>query len=361
MRCIIFVLLSIFSFQTLAIEKSVSYQTFDGYSVEGRIAVPDRLTGQVPGVLLIHGSGALDFDMWLPGQVTADGQPTRMFKAISDHLIQNGFAVMRFSKRGVTQNPLGAPQVDSQVFSTATVSNLKEDVKSALEILRADPRVDPSQIILLGISEGTILGPMVANEDGNIAGLVMMSSVGQSMRDIIYFQLIERHLMTVSRHVDKNHDGLISEEEISKFPELSLPIKIMDKDGDGMASMAELKSVLLSQYYAQLDVMLSGPNKEWFKEHFESSANFKNLVKYKGPTLYLHGEVDAQTPLSDVLLIFDQLKASGHSDFELKIYPGLGHGFSPHVGTEGVVPTVGPIKSNVLLDMSSWLAQKFLN
>jgi hypothetical protein len=84
------------------------------------------------------------------------------------------------------------------------------------------------------------------------------------MRDIMYFQQVERSLTVASTYVDINHDGLLVESEIGQFPELSLPIDALDLNGDKKVSMAELKSVLLSQHYSGLESMLSGPFKSWF-------------------------------------------------------------------------------------------------
>jgi dipeptidyl aminopeptidase/acylaminoacyl peptidase len=88
-------------------------------------------------------------------------------------------------------------------------------------------------------------------------------------------------------------------------------------------------------------------------------ANFVNIVKYKNPILMLHGEIDAQTPLADALLISQKLKQAGHTDFQIETFPGLGHGFSPHKGPHGITPTVGPIEPTVVDTINQWINSKF--
>lgn len=99
--------------------------------------------------------------------------------------------------------------------------------------------------------------------------------------------------------------------------------------------------------------------KPWYRSHKSLEPNFKVLPNYRGSILLLHGELDDQVPLSEAILLASILQGhgSGHPDFTLKVFPGLGHGFAPP--KDGWRPTVGPIDPKVLDYLSHWTSTKF--
>lgn len=340
-------------------EAPASFTATDGLTINGVISRPAGPSGAaLPGILLIHGSGPLDRDLYLPGSVTADGKPARMFKELAAGLAAAGAVVYRYDKRGITQDSAGLPLIDASIYMDADVQDLKRDVHGALAVLRADPLVDPRRIILLGLSEGTALAPLVALEDGGISALILLSSMGSGMRETLYFQLVERSLNVAKDLVDADGDGFILPAEAAAFPGLSLPFAVLDADGDARIALSELKAVLMRQYYAFLDASLAGPQKDWFAQHLALAPNFKVLPKFRGSILMVHGEIDAQTPLADALLNESALRAAGHPEHELIVLPGLGHGFSPHLGKGGHLPTIGPMSPAVVTLLQDWLRRR---
>ena len=87
--------------------------------------------GPFPGVLLIQGFGAIDKNETL-GFVHKNGPkpPTPLWQ-IAQYLSERGFAVLRYDKRGVGANYT----VSSNVWGNATVNELIQDSKKALNVL----------------------------------------------------------------------------------------------------------------------------------------------------------------------------------------------------------------------------------
>lgn len=337
-------------------EQISNFTTTDGLRIRGKITIPVKnQQSKYPAVVFLHGSGALDMNLWLPGQVTADGKPHKMFEVLAHKIGSENFITYRYNKRGVTDQPQGGPTVDKTIFASGDVKMLIADARSAIDVLRKNPQVDPDKIILIGLSEGTVLAPLIAKEDQNIAGLVLVSLAGRNLQDILYFQFVQRNIDVVKKQVDENKDDLISVDESKKHPELALPFDVIDINKDNSISIPELEAILLDQYYSEQTKNLTGPYKNWFSQHFALPPNYKNIETFKGPTLLMQGDQDFQTPLSEALLVANNLKQTGHTDYQLLTYVGLGHG----LGAQGITPTIGPIEQQPILDLTAWLKTTF--
>jgi dipeptidyl aminopeptidase/acylaminoacyl peptidase len=97
--------------------------------------LPDDLSRPRPGVLLIHGG---------PRPAGNGPQPreTPMFQQYASLLAERGVVAAMFDHR--LHTPADYPQAE-------------DDVRTAVDILRADPRVDPGRIVLWFFSGGGLL------------------------------------------------------------------------------------------------------------------------------------------------------------------------------------------------------------
>jgi dienelactone hydrolase len=120
-----------------------------------QLTYPAICKGPFPGVLLIHGSGANDMNGTL-GFIHKNGggpkPPTPLWQ-IAQYLAERGFAVLRYDKRGVSANFT----LDKNVWGNATVNDLINDAKKALNVLIQQPEVDAKRISIIGHSEGVLL------------------------------------------------------------------------------------------------------------------------------------------------------------------------------------------------------------
>ena len=92
----------------------------------------------------------------------------------------------------------------------------------------------------------------------------------------------------------------------------------------------------------------------WLDFHRKLTSTFDIIgnVSSSINILLLSGENDAQIPTKQALLIKQVLDKNGHPNHELKTYPNLGHVFYPSSKWQ---TKVGPLDSNVLADVYSWL------
>jgi hypothetical protein len=337
-------------------ERDIVISAHANWTLKGKLAIPDNYSPITPVVVLIHGSGPNDMDESLPGSITATGKPAAIFKDISDSLVKSGFAVFRYNKRGVLgwnaqeQKPI----VDENVYAANTVDDLVRDAVTATLYLRSEPRFSKRPVILLGHSEGTMLAPLAARSL-DVNGLVLLSAMARRLDVILYYQNVTRQLEWCSSVLDKNSDGFILPEEAALEPRLSLDFTLMDTDKDGRISTAELTTVLERFHQKTIEKLNSDP---WFQSHLKAEPNYQVLPEFSGPILIVQGEEDRQTPMQEVKLLDAALREGGHSDYTIKTFPGLGHGFSPPI--DGWIPTIGPVEPQVLNWLSQWLSGKFL-
>lgn len=343
------------TFKAVSREQDLIIAAHANWALQGKLAVPENYGPKTPVVVLIHGSGPLDMDGSLPGSITATGKRTAIFKDISDSLVNSGFAVFRYNKRGVLGWNVESerPIVEETVYAANTVDDLVRDIVTVLRYLRSEPRFLNQPVILLGHSEGTMLAPLAALST-EVNGLVLLGAMARRLDVIIHYQGVTRSLDWCSSILDKNNDGFIIPEEAAQEPRLHLDFTLMDADEDGRLSMTEIKSVLENQHQADLEELNSNP---WFLSHVKAEPNSRVLPEFPGPILILQGEEDRQTPMQEVKLLEAALHDSGHPDHTIRTFPGLGHGFSPPI--DGWVPTIGPVEPPVLDWLSRWLSGKF--
>jgi pimeloyl-ACP methyl ester carboxylesterase len=170
-----------------------------------QLTMPAVGDGPFPAVLLIHGAGAADMDGYIPPELSGTENGARIFLQIAEYLSERGFVVLRYDKRGVSEN---ATILDPDVFGNATVQQLQRDAEVALEVLMQQAEVDRGNITLLGISEGTTIAPRIAAErPENVKNIVLMSAASQTLYDIMYANLVNRTILFAQELWDDNHDG----------------------------------------------------------------------------------------------------------------------------------------------------------
>jgi acetyl esterase len=143
--------------------KDVEYGRAGKYSLRLDLHVPDG-PGPFAAVILVHGGA------WIAGDRTSDTQP--LFTPLSDA----GYAWFSISYRlagDVVRNPLGT------ALHLGTAEN---DVRRAVVFVKehaSEYRVNPSKIVLIGLSAGGQLASMAAlrpGSDGAVQGVVAFYS-----------------------------------------------------------------------------------------------------------------------------------------------------------------------------------------
>jgi dienelactone hydrolase len=147
----------------------------EGLELEGDLRVPGGV-GPFPAVVLIAGSGPLDRDETLSGQLNMQfGFELPVFAKLGDAFRDAGFVVLTYDKRSCgtfndcAENDYPVPSSDQ------TIETYIADAAAALEWLADQPEVDPARIVPVGHSEGGSFVPVLLDRDPSLAAGVIIA------------------------------------------------------------------------------------------------------------------------------------------------------------------------------------------
>jgi dienelactone hydrolase len=148
---------------------------------EGEWKLPGTLTvpvgaGPFPAVVLVHGSGPNDRDETVGG--------AKVFKDLAEGLASRGIVVLRYEKRTL-QYRARIAAIKNYTVQEETV----EDAVNALALLRSQPEVNGRRVFIIGHSLGGYVAPRIAEQDGKLAGIVLMAGSARPLEDLLVDQV----------------------------------------------------------------------------------------------------------------------------------------------------------------------------
>jgi pimeloyl-ACP methyl ester carboxylesterase len=236
-------------------------------NIDGTLRVP-LSKKPIPVTIIIAGSGPTDRD---------GNQPTmrnNSLKMLSEALFYNNIASLTFDKRGIA----GSKQ-SYQNESDLRFEHYIEDVKQWIDLLKADKRF--SDIIVLGHSEGSLIGMVAAQSNSSVSKYISVAGVGEPAANILKEQL-EKQLAgqpqatqdIIFSYIDKLEKG----ETIENVP----------------PSLNSLFRPSVQPY------MIS-----WFKYDPK-----KEISKLKIPILIIQGTTDLQVSVNQAELLYEAAPSS---------------------------------------------------
>jgi uncharacterized protein len=290
-------------------EEEVAYENKrDGVKLAGTLTFP-RGKGPFPAVLLITGSGPQDRDESLLGH--------KPFLVLADYLTRQGIAVLRVDDRGVGGSTGSVPN--------STTENFAADVMAGVEFLRARKEIDPKQIGLIGHSEGGLIAPMVAAQNGDVAFIVLMAGAGLTGEEILYMQ--GAMIMKAS--------GASAGQLAKQRATQESMFKILKEEKDPAAAEKRLREEMSKSLTEEekkkseqtIAAHIKLANTPWFRYYLTLDPR-PALRKVKCPVLALNGENDLQVSANENLReIGAALKAGGNNDVTIARLPKLNHLF----------------------------------
>ncbi len=289
----------------------------DSITLAGTLTLPpSRFARPLPAVLFLAGSGPLDRNE------NSAAIHINFFPQLVDTLTPNGFAALRFDKRGTGKS--------GGDFKQADVTDFLRDTRAALSFLKKQPGIDSSRVAILGHSEGAILGLMLASSSTPTGGLVMMAGTARNLGDVVLDQIA--YLLKLQGK---------SQSEIRK------------KLREEKEFFRKIKDGKLTGFTAQ-------GNANWWREHLKFDP-LKAVCKIRTPLLIMNGEKDYQVSAEkDARPLYRKAKSCG-VDVTLKIYPGLDHLFELVEGKSTPEKYLKPgrkIPKQVKADLIRWLKEK---
>lgn len=275
----------------------------------GTLTLP-RTGGPFPAVLLIGGSGTDDRD---------NGFSHKTFLVLADYLTSRGIATLRADKRGVWKS--------TGDFYSATTEDFASDALAGVAYLKTRKEIDPTQIGIVGHSEGAMIAPMLTARSPDVAFIVMMAGAGVPLDKLLVTQ------NCLYAQADGANEQKIT--LLRDWYERYYAIAIGEKD-DALAEkrIRKMYAELTVEQKKMLDWSETKLNDEikrvlspWWRYLLAFDPKIF-LIKVKCPVLAINGQKDLQVAPDENLQGIEQaLKAGGNQNYLIKKLPGLNHLF----------------------------------
>lgn len=173
--------------ETAAAPQAATFTSGD-LELAGDLYLPEG-SGPFSGVVLIHGSGPIDRDATLRGQLNMTfPEPVTPFADLGRALRDAGYAVLTYDKR--TCGPFnncadnGYPQPPDDLTIDAFIA----DASAAVAHLRSLEQVDAARITVVGHSQGGSLVPGMLIDDPDLAAGVMLAAPHDPLEQVLIEQ-----------------------------------------------------------------------------------------------------------------------------------------------------------------------------
>lgn len=295
------------------------------YELDGLLTLPKDNDGNLPAVILVHGSG--------PGDRDQAAYAYKPFRDIAWKLAENGIAVIRYDKRTFVYGNDSAE--DPSKFTV--YEEVVEDAIRATELTKSDPRIDEDRVFLAGLSLGGMLAPRIETQGGDYAGLIILAGTPRPLWEVIYDQLLASVDIVGMEGEEKEEFLQEVEAEYEKAQNLR---NLTDEEAQGMVVFG------LGGYY--------------LKEMDEYDVP-TTVTQIDKPMLILQGEDDFQVYADKDFVLWQEL-LEDDEDVTFMLYPGLNHFFiayeGPDKGTVKEYETPSLVDEQVIEDMSRWILEQ---
>lgn len=327
----------------------IPFKSHDGYDMFGKLTTPNS-NGRHPVVIYVQTAEGMTVDMKRRGGRSGT---FNYFDLYREKLPEMGVAFFSYEGRGITKGdkPPRYEKIDWDIYNTSTLDNKVRDVLSAVQVVRKQAGIDPSQVFLMGASEGTLLASEAASlAPKQIKGLVLYGVMSSTMRDTFLFIVSDGAFLAYRSYFDTDKDGKISKAEFEADPIKYRQVVFknagfenFDRNGDGFWTAEETR--LLSKTYidaidtenyeildrwAKTSAGVSTPN-GWFKDHFAHQPIWTFLSQLNKPIGLFHGNADTSAPADGLRKMEERAKQAGKSKMHFQYFDGLDH--SLNIGT----------------------------
>ena len=328
-----------------ATERDVAFASGD-LSLAGTLRLPLTDDGVYPAALFIHGSGPVNRDGNAIDLETGNiVMEIDVYRQLAVALSDVGIASFRFDKRGVS---------DSEGDATlASRSDLLDDARAAIQVLREQPEIDPDRIILIGHSEGSYLAPVLAVEDPDIAGVVLLAGGARALDAITRWQ-VESLLGQQGIEGAALEAALAQQDQYTAFVEVS--------QGEWSDyTVAELQAEIpwLGEE-AAVQLKATPLALSWLREHYLAEPA-EVIAQLQDPVLIVSGEKDFQVPSSEAGLLSELLETAGNDDVVVHVFPDLNHLLRYHPEEPNLTyrHVNEPVDPRVIEAVQDWILERF--
>ena len=282
-------------------EEKVTFRS-GGVSMAGTLLIPST-PGPYPAMVLLHGSGPQDRNGY-----------ASLIRLTADHFARHGIATLIYDKRGV-----GA---SSGNWAQASFDDLAEDALAGLKYLQSRGDIRPKQIGLWGSSQAGWVMAKATSLSNEIAFLISVSAGGSG------YTVAQQELYNVETEMRANS---FSQSEINDVLDTRKLLFEFVRTGEAERYGAALQK---ARQNPRIKGWLTPPPDEidrkkrehWFLALDIDFDPVPLWERYEGPVLQIFGELDASTPVRQVVPIIARALANRkNTDFAIKVFPKAHH------------------------------------
>lgn len=256
-------------------ESPILLKTLSG-TIAGTLTVPKTINGKIPVVLIIGGSGPIDRN----GNSDKATLATNTYKLIAEALGKNNIASLRYDKRMVGES------TTSNKEENLRFDDYVDDAIGLINLIKEDKRF--SKIIVMGHSEGSLVGMLVTTTDDIVVnGFISLAGAGRPAD-----QIVTEQMKSQAQYMSDGFKRVLD----------SLRRGVVNKNVD--PALYALARPSIQPYLMS-----------WFR--FDPS---REIRKVKVPTLIIQGTTDLQVTVADA----DKLK-KGRSNATEVIIRDMNH------------------------------------
>ena len=330
--------------------------TFDNGEVRlaGTLTLPET-GGPFAAVVLVTGSGPQDRDESL-----APVSEIKPFRLIADALTRAGMAVLRYDDRGVGES--------TGDFEAALTTDFAEDAAAAVAYLRARPDINPSQVGVLGHSEGGIVAAMLGATRPEVGFIITLGGPGVSGAEVLKLQnrrvlettpgvdpdSIEPYMEPIEAALDLALEQQWDEVQARWNQLIELQIQAMPEDE--RRALGDLETYKAETLKQQLTFFQS-PWMQFFLAHDPAD----DWAQVTVPVLAIFGGLDVQVDVTqNAPAVEATLEQAGNPDFTVATLPDMNHILQRAVtGGLDEYGTLEPVLHSDLMPLIiDWLAER---
>ncbi len=288
-------------------------------AIDGSLLLPRAARGQkLPAAVILSGSGSVDRDgntPILPGPINTNLNFARA-------LARDGLASLRYDKLGTGTTGMASLRDPAQIGFTTYV----DGARAAYAYLRSRPEIDPTRVMILGHSEGTLIALVVAGmaiEDGvEPRALVLAAPLGLPYLEMIRRQVIDQYTQALKA-------GQVTREQLTAVT------GEIDRINRSLTESGHLPATIESP---ELRPLFNPANERFLAEVARyDPRQLAAALPPSLPVLILHGSKDQQVSAADTQAILDGFRNGGAQDVTLVELPGVNHVFKEVPGTPNPV------------------------
>ncbi len=256
-------------------EAEVDFKNGD-ITLAGTLVMP-RTEGAHPAIVIIHGSGP------------DEGSEYRVY---AEQFALAGIAALLYDKRGSGKS--------TGDWRHLTLEELTADTLAAVAYLKSRPGINPQQIGLWGISQGSWVAALAASRSKDVAFVITVAGDGVSptQQEMYHKDEMFRHL----GYSERARDTAL------KAWKLIFDWLVLVADGKFPLPKGVMESELSGAYFG----LNHDPIPDW--------------EKVSQPALLIYGDDDKLTPRTESITRIDAaLKKAGNRDYSFVVFPKAAH------------------------------------